>query len=115
MIKKYGAYTTEIRENMRGGCGSVSVTNLLNAQELNKHAKMFAKLVLKKGDSIGYHVHEGEEEIFYILSGTGVYSDNGIETVLSQGDCAVTKSGQGHGVANNNEKDLVILASILRD
>ena len=50
--------------------------------ELNPNMRLFAKLVLKPGCSIGHHVHENEDEIYYILSGTAETDDNGVKRVL---------------------------------
>ena len=50
---------------------------------------MIATITLEPGCSIGEHVHEKEEEVFYIIQGTATYDDNGTETVLHPGDACI--------------------------
>ena len=56
-----------IREFMRGGKKQVETTAL--SGRLPEHMRMFSILTLIPGASIGYHVHEGETELFYFLEG----------------------------------------------
>ena len=47
-------------------------------------------------NSIGERFHTGDNEIFYFLSGTGVYNDNGTEVRVRPGDTAVCSDGEKH-------------------
>ena len=71
MIKRSGDMKTEEKVNMRGGDGSVLVTTALEKGEYKGAARLVATLTLEKGCSIGEHVHEKEEEIFYRPQGHG--------------------------------------------
>jgi len=113
MITRLKDCPVQFRENMRGGDGTVKLTELLAPAELNGHGRMFSLITLEKGCSIGYHVHEGETETFYVIEGDALYNDNGVEVEASTGDVLHVKSGDGHAVANRGEKTLVLLASIV--
>ena len=41
MIKKFEDFKTELRENMRGGDGTVTVTSFVSAEELNEMQAAF--------------------------------------------------------------------------
>ena len=112
-IKRNGEYKVELRENMRGGDGTVKITNFAGKEELCEKARLFGKITLEPGCSIGYHVHEGDCEIFHFLSGSAVYNDNGTEITVNAGDTTVTPSGNGHSVRNNTDKPCEILALIV--
>lgn len=64
-------------ENMCGGNGHVFLKPILNEKQLNGKCGLYAEVTLEPGCSLGYHEHHGESETYYILSGKGIYSDNG--------------------------------------
>ena len=83
MIRKPEEFRIEYKEHMRDGDGTVQLTHFITGpEELNGKGRLFAKSTLNPGCSIGYHVHEGDAELFYILKGTAEYNDAGeIRTV----------------------------------
>lgn len=112
MIKRKSELNQVTNENMRGGEGSVTIVNIADAADMYDKNRLFAKLIIKPGCSVGYHVHENETEIYYIISGTALYDDNGTKVELNPGDVTFTPSGHGHGVANNGDSDLIVIALI---
>ena len=113
MIKKAAEFKTDYRENMRGGNGTVEITNFVTPAELNDKGRMFANITLKPGCGIGFHVHEGESELFYLMKGEVLYNDNGVEQVLSAGDVMICPAGTGHGVTNNGTETAELCAVIV--
>lgn len=53
------------------------LTDLADFDKRNQKLKTFALAQLKPGEEVGYHEHIGESESYYIISGEGVYNDNG--------------------------------------
>ena len=104
----------ERREAMRGGSGHVILKHVLGEKELNGKCRLFAQVTLEPGCSIGYHEHNGESETYYILSGEGLYNDNGTERPVCAGDVTYTK-GAGHAIACSGSADLVFMALIILD
>ncbi len=114
MVKKAGEMEREVRQRMRGGSGEVEVLHVFKQAELSSgKARLFARLRLGAGSSIGFHRHEGEEEIFYILSGTGEVSEGGAASTVGPGDAVLTGGGAGHAIANAGPDPLELLAVIL--
>ena len=113
MIKKAAEFTTEYRENMRGGNGTVEITNFATPEYLNNKGRLFANITLKPGCSIGYHVHENDSELFYLLRGEVLYNDNGTEHTLHAGDVMICPAGAGHSIANNGEETAEVCAVIV--
>jgi mannose-6-phosphate isomerase-like protein (cupin superfamily) len=103
----------EVRERMRDGTGSVEVLHVFRTEELAGKARLLARLCLRQGSSIGYHRHEKEEEIFYILRGSGVVNDNGRTVRVGPGDAVLTGGGAGHSIENRDEEPLELMAVIL--
>ena len=113
MIKKTSDFNIEQRENMRGGEGTVTLTQFVTPEELNDKGRLFGTITLKPGCGIGYHIHENDSELFYILKGTATYNDNGVETTLSAGEVAITPAGTGHSIKNDGTEDVELVALIV--
>ncbi len=116
MIRKNGEYRTELRPEMRGGTGTVKIEHLLDeAGELRGLNRLFARLTLEPGTSIGFHEHIGEAEVFVVVSGTGEIDDNGVKGSVAAGDTILTGFGAGHGVTCTGNEPLVMLAVITQE
>ncbi len=113
MIRLGSEMQNELRERMRGGTGSVEIRHVFRTEELRGKVRLVARLSLKKGCSIGFHRHENEEEIFYILRGSGVVDDNGTAVRVGPGDAVLTGGGAGHAIENPDEEPLELMAVIL--
>ena len=113
MIRKNHEMENEVRERMRDGAGAVEILHIFRSRELKGRTRLFARLRLPAGSSIGFHRHEGEEEIFYILSGTGEVSEGGPVSTVGPGDAVLTGGGAGHAIANAGPGPLEFLAVIL--
>ena len=113
MIKRKSEMNKTLKTNMRDGDGSVLVTDVLNKDEYKGKSRLVATLTIEPGCSIGTHVHENEEEIFYIISGTAAYNDNGKEEILYDGDSCLCLSGEKHSIANRHDDNLIVFAVIL--
>ncbi len=114
MIKRKSEMTSETQVKMRGGDGSAVITRVLNADEYNANARLMGTITLNPSSSIGEHVHENEEEMFYIISGTAIYNDNGEEVILNEGDSCICLGGQKHSIKNaSDEEKLTFFATII--
>ena len=101
-------------ENMKGGRGTVTIERLLKEPKLNGKCKMYARVIVAPGSSIGYHEHQGDSETYFILSGKGVYNDNHEKLLeVKPGDCTYTASGRGHSLENTGTEDLTLMALII--
>ena len=114
MIRKADEFRIEYKEHMRDGDGTVQLTHFITGpEELEDKGRLFAKITLNPGCSIGYHVHEKDAELFYILTGTAEYNDNGEMRTVSAGDVTVCPAGTGHGIANRTDEVVELVAVIV--
>lgn len=114
MIKEKSSQEIEIRENMRGGTGKVTVRHYLKPEEIKARTRLCAELVLPPGASIGDHDHVNEDEIYIIQKGRGLMTDGGQEVSVEAGDAILTGQGAFHSVKNTGAEDLVITAVIMK-
>lgn len=114
MIRKSNEKTVEVFEHKFGADGYITVRSLINNDaELNDKGRVFAHTTVLPGHGIGYHVHNGDTEIYYIYSGKGEYNDNGTVTTVEAGDVTFTPSGTGHGIKCVGDEPLELIALII--
>lgn len=96
------------------GTGEITVRSLLNGDgEMSHKGRVFAHTTVYPGSAIGYHVHQGDSETYYILSGTGRYNDDGVITTVTAGDVTYTAPGHGHGIEAVGDEPVEMIALIL--
>ena len=113
MIIKPEMLKTEVRENMRGGDGSVKLTHFVSAEQLYGKGRLFSTITLEKDCGIGYHTHDTDSEIFVIRSGSAEYNDCGNVTTVTAGDVLVCAAGEGHSIKNLSDTPVEITALII--
>lgn len=96
------------------GKGEIKCDLVLD-EELGDKCRLYAKVTIPAGSTLGYHEHHGEGESYFVLSGEAIYDDNGVKRKISVGDTTWTPSGSGHGVDNSaGAEDLVFMALIVK-
>ena len=114
MIKTKSEIGVVTEQNSRG-VDKLFLANLADFPARNPKLKMFSLASLKPGEEVEYHIHEGESESYYIISGRGIYNDNGIETEVHPGTVTYTPSGSSHGIKNVGKEMLEFIALIILD
>ena len=98
--------------DLHGGSGSVAISRHLDVHDVNG-LDLFAKVVVEKGGSIGYHQHLEDSEGYYILSGAAEFIDaDGTHKSVVPGDLCLITKGQSHGIVNIGEGALEFLAVV---
>lgn len=69
---------------------------------------VFRKRALKPGSGIGLH-EQTEDEIYYVLSGTGVMTLDGKTVNITPGTAILTRTGSSHSLKQTGTEDLVIM------
>lgn len=68
---------------------------------------VFRKRALHPGSAIGHH-EQREDEIYYVLSGTGELVLDGVRTEVGPGTAILTRPGSTHSLKQTGKEDLVI-------
>lgn len=63
------------------------VEKLLTPEQLDGKCKLFAIVTIQPGHELANHQHIGETETYYILSGKGIYDDDGTKIPAEANDC----------------------------
>lgn len=101
--------------NVEGGNGTPVFRMLLDDDELPKNARIMAIAEFEPGESIGYHQHVNESELYYILEGESTYQDDGEEYIVKAGTSTFCYEGHYHGIINTSDKKMKMLAVVLKE
>ena len=88
------------------GGGNTTAYNFFS--KANDCKLVFRKRILHPGSAIGYHLQK-EDEIYYIISGTGEMKMNGKTFEVKTGDAILTRPGSSHSLKQVGKDDLVIM------
>ena len=106
MIIDYQQIEEEKVLNFKGGNGELDTRNFVD----EKNKIMMSRL--NPGANIGYHMHEMNSEIIFILSGEGHFEyDDTVEKVKA-GDVHYCPMGHSHAFYNDGDGDLAYFAIV---
>lgn len=80
-----------------------------------KNMNFYARVLLKPGMEVHRHQHVGESEIYFILSGSGMFDDNGDMIEVKKGDITYTPDGHYHNLINTGTEMLEFMALIIKE
>lgn len=113
MIRHSSEILKEQKEAPFQGTGEILVRSLLEGpEELYEKGRVFAHTTVCPGSRIGYHKHVNESETYYILSGSGIYNDNGTPVPVHPGDVCFCGDGECHAI-EASEEGIEMIALIL--
>ena len=69
---------------------------------------VFRKRAFKPGSGVGHHVQK-EDEIYYVISGTGTMTLDGKTVDITPGTAVLTRPGSSHSLKQTGTEDLVVL------
>lgn len=102
-----------ILEHFKGGEGCVQKFDLLRPDEMYGKGRVCSIMRLDPGHEVGRHRHEGDCEVFYILSGKGRYLLDGELVDTEAGDILFVDDGEEHYLVNTGKDVLEYLAIVL--
>ncbi len=112
MIRKPAEMKTEVKQ-VRSGKGQVTFQHLFQKEEITAKTRLCARLIVPPGNSIGMHRHDGEDELFVIIKGSGIIDDGTTRTPVSAGDAILTGNGEAHALENTGADTMELLALIM--
>ena len=105
----------EIKANTAGEKDAVIIERANTCEEMLGKCDLFARITLIPGTRVGYHKHSGDIESYFILSGKGIYTCEGVKTEVEGGDMAYCANGESHDLICTGNEDLVFMALIVLD
>lgn len=102
------------REKLGGTGKGVIMGYPVNIPDNDGAFVMTTRLDMEPGASIGYHTHSDNEEVYFIMSGEGTYTEDGESITVKAGDIMLCRKGHSHGLENTSSETLVIGAAIAK-
>ncbi|MBN2545642.1 MAG: cupin domain-containing protein [Spirochaetes bacterium] len=112
MLIKHKDMIKEIKKEMRGGQGEITITHIAMKDTL-VHARLMAYINIPVGASIGNHQHVKEIEYYVIIKGTGIVTEDGVEMTVKEKDVVLTGGGSTHSIRNEGKEELEMIAVII--
>lgn len=101
-------------ENSGNVKGELTKQFLLYSDETYGKTAMCATIELPHGSMIADHDHTSDSEMYYLLDGEAVVTDNDDTHILHAGDVVFTGNGNRHSIRNESGKTIRFLAVILK-
>ena len=99
----------EIQKKCHDGEGQILFREVFKKEDFESNLQHLHETIIDPHSTIGYHLHEGNEEIYYIIQGEGIMKIDGEEKRVFAGDAIITHSGSYHGLINDTDNELKIL------
>lgn len=112
MVTNVHEVIPEVAEGVRGGSGTATAHKLIDLFP-GSSIKSVGVVRLEPGASVGEHSHQGDEDFYYCISGTGVVVDNGAEHPFTPGTLQITRDGESQAIRNTGETELVFLGALV--
>ncbi len=109
MIRKQNEMNKKVVNQCHGGVGELACEHILIPDDSKLGIKFMHHDIISVGASIGEHVHDGSEEVYYIIKGQGTMIMDGENTLVGQGDVSIVLSGHSHGIVNSGNEPLVVI------
>ena len=101
-------------ERDHGGTGPIEFRRLLTRSDFETPIDFVDYTIIPPGSSIGVHEHEGNDEIYFIVSGKPRIDVDGCERRIEGGGIAVVRSGQKHSLVNDTDENVAIFVIQVR-
>ena len=113
MIHRASEQNRREKERAQNGSGVAKFRDIFTPEELGERAGLFSVITLEPGCSVGVHAHTDNGEVYCILEGEAVVTEDGAEFTLRAGDAEICADGHTHGIENRTAHAVIFLAVIL--
>jgi len=92
-----------------GGKGKIGSRMVWQAEDFRSNFGFLAHCLLPPDTSIGYHRHDGIEECYIIIEGSGQMTVDDETQEVQQWDAIPSRLGGSHGLYNHTQEELELL------
>lgn len=90
----------------------LSLDNYFSPRIIGEVNDQYIKVVKIKGQEVPWHIHENEDELFYIVKGILLMEiENQPDLKLKKGDLFVVSKGSNHRVSSDEECLIMLIES----
>ncbi len=96
-------------ECIHEGVGLCRHTTAIDGKEIDAPVRFINYTVLPPKCTFGAHKHGNDNEFYVVLSGEGVYEEDGKEFPVKKGDIMMNAPFGTHGIRNTGEEEMALL------
>ena len=108
-LKNYLTAEFKSEKELHDGKGVVKNITLFNSGDFATVSGFLNACIIPPGSTIGLHQHGNDEELYFILEGTGQMTVDGELRRVGPGDVIFNQPHGTHGLENDSTSDLRIL------
>jgi mannose-6-phosphate isomerase-like protein (cupin superfamily) len=97
-----------VRSGEHGGIGFIAFRRMLTKVDFAAPIDFVDYTIIPPKSTIGRHEHEGNEELYFVASGSPIVRVQGVERRAEVGSVAVVRSGEWHELINDSEEPVAI-------
>jgi quercetin dioxygenase-like cupin family protein len=97
------------RHNEHGGVGPLHFRRVLDRGDFSAPVDHVDYTVVPPGTSIAQHRHIGNDEVYFVVSGTPWITVDGVGRRASPGMLSIVHDGGEHALLNDSDEDVIIL------
>lgn len=96
-------------ESIHGGEGLCRHATIFPGSEIDAPIQFINYTILPPQASFGLHKHGSNNEFYIVLSGEGVYTQDGEDRPVHTGDIMMNVPHGTHGIRNTGSEDMALL------
>ena len=108
-LKNYLTAEFKSEKELHNGVGVVKNVTLFDSGDFTTVSGFLNACIIPPGSTIGLHQHGNDEELYFILEGTGKMTVDGEQRRVGPGDVIFNKPHGTHGLENDSTTGLRIL------
>ena len=93
-------------QSIHDGKGVGKNARVFDKSDFDTPLKFINYVELEPGATIGVHRHGENEEVYVVLSGSGIMLTNDERQAVKTGDIILNKPGWEHGIENTSQESL---------
>lgn len=104
------------KENFYGGEGTVvgrAAIGFGNPRPEGSPIHTTVNLTIPVDGSVGNHIHKGQDEMYFVISGSGTHTTEEDTCEIAQHDVIYTLSGQVHTFVNTGNEPMILQAVLI--
>ncbi len=114
MFRRHDEMQMNILDRCHGGEGKLQCFSVMQAVDSTQGILFMHDDIIEPGASIGEHLHESEEEIYFVVEGHGTMILDGKQMPMGPGDVSLVVPGHTHGLINSDESPMRLIVVCVR-